>query len=101
MNGKKNLSLKAALVSLLMFLLLVGAWQLATMPAAGNGAPAGMTAEQIEYQKMLGKDPGGQVKSSGFPAPAEMAATAWAWAFCWPARSRCRSALPSARWPEP
>ncbi len=77
MNGKKNLSLKAALVSLLMFLLLVGAWQLATMPAAGNGAPAGMTAEQIEYQKMLGKDPGGQVKSSGFPAPAEMAATAW------------------------
>jgi hypothetical protein len=29
MNGKKNLSLKAALVSLLMFLLLVGAWQLA------------------------------------------------------------------------
>ena len=77
MNGKKNLSLKAALVSLLMFLLLVGTWQLATMPAAGNGAPAGMTAEQIEYQKMLGKDPAGQVKSSGFPAPAEMAATAW------------------------
>jgi nitrate/nitrite transport system permease protein len=37
-----------------------------------------MTAEQIEYQKMLGKDPTqGQVKSSGFPTPAEMGATAW------------------------
>ena len=74
----RTLSLKAALVSLLMFLLLVGAWQLATLPAASVAATAGMTAEQIEYQKMLGKDPTqGQVKSSGFPTPAEMGATAW------------------------
>ncbi|SEL93221.1 nitrate/nitrite transport system permease protein [Variovorax sp. YR750] len=75
---KKALSFKAALVSLLMFLLLVGVWQIATAPAGGASAAAGMTAEQIEYQKMLGKDPTqGQVKSSGFPTPAEMAATAW------------------------
>jgi nitrate/nitrite transport system permease protein len=75
---RKALSLKAALVSLLMFLLLVGVWQLATMPTASVGTAAGMTAEQIEYQKMLGKDPTqGQVKSSGFPTPAEMGATAW------------------------
>ncbi|MGJ7502808.1 nitrate ABC transporter permease [Variovorax sp. ZT5P49] len=75
---KKALSLKAALVSLLMFLLLVGVWQLATAPVAGTSTAAGMTAEQIEYQKMLGKDPTqGQVKSSGFPTPAEMGATAW------------------------
>ncbi|HEX7863745.1 MAG TPA: nitrate ABC transporter permease [Variovorax sp.] len=75
---KKALSFKAALVSLLMFLLLVGVWQVATAPVAGGSAAAGMTAEQIEYQKMLGKDPTqGQVKSSGFPTPAEMAATAW------------------------
>ena len=74
----RTLSLKAALVSLLMFLLLVGAWQLATLPAASVATTAGMTAEQIEYQKMLGKDPTqGQVKSSGFPTPAEMGATAW------------------------
>jgi len=77
MRGKA-LSFKAALVSLLMFLLLVGVWQVATAPAGGASAVAGMTAEQIEYQKMLGKDPTqGQVKSSGFPTPAEMAATAW------------------------
>ncbi|MET3390901.1 nitrate/nitrite transport system permease protein [Variovorax sp. 1140] len=75
---KKALSFKAAMVSLLMFLLLVGVWQVATAPAGGTSAAAGMTAEQIEYQKMLGKDPTqGQVKSSGFPTPAEMAATAW------------------------
>ncbi|MGJ7532549.1 MULTISPECIES: nitrate ABC transporter permease [unclassified Variovorax] len=75
---KKALSLKAALVSLLMFLLLVGVWQLATAPTTGASAATGMTAEQIEYQKMLGKDPTqGQVKSSGFPTPAEMGATAW------------------------
>lgn len=73
---KKALSFKAALVSLLMFLLLVGVWQLATAPTTGASAVAGMTAEQIEYQKMLGKDQG-QVKSSGFPTPAEMGATAW------------------------
>ncbi|MGJ7607381.1 nitrate ABC transporter permease [Variovorax sp. LT1R20] len=78
MRNRKTLSFKAALVSLLMFLLIVGAWQLATLPAAGVDATAGMTAEQIEYQKMLGKDPTqGQVKSSGFPTPAEMGATAW------------------------
>ena len=75
---KKALSFKAALVSLLMFLLLVGVWQLATAPTTGASAVAGMTAEQIEYQKMLGKDPTqGQVKRSGFPTPAEMGATAW------------------------
>jgi nitrate/nitrite transport system permease protein len=75
---KKAITFKAALVSLLMFLLLVGVWQLATAPTTGASAVADMTAEQIEYQKMLGKDPTqGQVKSSGFPTPAEMGATAW------------------------
>jgi len=75
---KKALSFKAALVSLLMLALLLGVWQLATLPAAGAGPAAGLTAEQIEYQKMLGKDPAqGQVKSSGFPTPAQMGATAW------------------------
>ena len=77
----RTLSRKAALVSLLMFLLLIGVWQLATLPTASVDATAGMTAEQIEYQKMLGRDPTqgqqGQVKSSGFPTPAEMGATAW------------------------
>ena len=73
---RKNLTLKAALLSVLLLGLVLAVWQLATLPAAGTTAIAGMTAEQIEYQKMLGKDPG-QVKSSGFPSPAEMGKTAW------------------------
>ncbi|BEP63086.1 nitrate ABC transporter permease [Variovorax sp. V213] len=73
---RKNLTLKAALLSVLLLGLVLAVWQLATLPAAGTAAAAGMTAEQIEYQKMLGKDPG-QVKSSGFPSPGEMGRTAW------------------------
>jgi hypothetical protein len=36
-----------------------------------GAAKAGMTAEEIEYQKMMGKDPGA-VKSTGFPPPLEV-----------------------------
>ena len=72
------LTLKAALLSLLLLLALLGIWQLATQPKAGVVAVAAssMTAEQIEYAKLLGKDPteGATVKKSdGFPTPAQMA----------------------------
>ena len=69
--------LKAALLSLLVFLLLLAVWQLATQPVAGSGPAAStLTPEQIEYMKMLGKDPGGATqKSAGFPTPAQMGGT--------------------------
>ena len=70
---------KAGLVSALIFLTFVSAWYLATATPAGTAQPsaANMTAEQIEYQKMLGKDPGnaGAVKASGFPTPMQMGQT--------------------------
>jgi len=70
--------LPAALLSLLLLLLLLGVWQVATQPKATAVAPAAtMTAEQIEYAKLLGKDPsaGAPTKpSGGFPTPAQMAA---------------------------
>jgi nitrate/nitrite transport system permease protein len=73
----RAMKLKAALLSLLLFAVFLAVWQVATMSAGGAAASqAGMSAEQIEYQKMLGKDPG-QSKSAGFPTPAEMGATAW------------------------
>ena len=66
---------RAALVSLLMFLVFVGAWQLsASAPSVGGAARAGMTAEDIEYQKMMGKDPGAK-KSEGFPTVGQVAST--------------------------
>ena len=67
-----HLNLRAAMVSLLMFLVFLGAWQLsATAPTVAGAAKAGMTADEIEYQKMMGKDPGA-VKSTGFPPPLEV-----------------------------
>ena len=73
-----SLKLRAALLSALLLAVFVGAWQLATRPVAAAAGPA-LTPEQIEYQKMLGKnpEPGGQAKASGFPTPADMGATAW------------------------
>ena len=78
----RTLRLKAALLSLLLLALLLGVWHLATLqpaPAAKVAAPA-LTPEQIEYAKLMGKDPsaaGGtaEVKKSGFPNLAQMAGT--------------------------
>ena len=75
----KTMGFKAGLVSALIFLLFVSAWYVATATPAGTAQPAvaSMTAEQIEYQKMLGKDPGntGAAKASGFPTPLQMGQT--------------------------
>ena len=73
-----SLNLKAGLVSLLIFLSILGIWFLATQssnttPAAST---AGMTAEQIEYQKMMGKDVG-STKTTGFPTLSQMGAAIW------------------------
>jgi len=70
----KALRVKAGLVSVLLLLLLLGVWYAATVPA-GTAAPTGLSAEQLEYQKMLGKDPGGVAKAGGFPTPAQMGGT--------------------------
>lgn len=80
----RTLRLKAALLSLLLLALFLGVWHLATLQAtpapAAAKAPA-LTPEQIEYAKLMGKDPtaaaGGtaEVKKSGFPNLAQMAST--------------------------
>ena len=86
-TADRSLRLKAALLSLLLLALLLGVWHLATLqpppapaPATQAAAPA-LTPEQIEYAKLMGKDPtaaaGGtaEVKKSGFPNLAQMAGT--------------------------
>ena len=70
---RQSLNFKAGLVSMLLLLAFIGIWFVATVPTAGAGT-AGMTAEQIEYQKMLGKDPGAAT-TGGFPTPGQMGAT--------------------------
>ena len=67
-----HLNLRAALVSLMLWFVFLGAWQLsATSVSVAGPAKAGMSAEEIEYQKMMGKDTGA-VKSTGFPPPMEV-----------------------------
>ncbi len=72
----KSLNFKATLVSVLLLLVFLGAWQIATLPATGSGPGAAVSAEQAEYLKMLGKDPG-TAKAGGFPTPQQMGQTAW------------------------
>ena len=78
MNHFKTMGFKAGLVSVLLLALFISAWYLATTSSAGNVAgTSGMTAEQIEYQKMMGKDPASadNAKASGFPTPLQMGQT--------------------------
>jgi nitrate/nitrite transport system permease protein len=74
----KSLNLRAGLVSLLIFLAFLGIWYTATQPAPGTPAAstAGLSAEQIEYQKMMGKDPGSN-KTTGFPTLGQMGTAIW------------------------
>lgn len=75
-------TLKSLLLSGLLLLLVLGVWHLATYsPATVATAPAvTMTPEEIEYAKLMGRDPTGAtatVSKGGFPTLAQMAQTAW------------------------
>jgi nitrate/nitrite transport system permease protein len=92
------LTLKAALLSLLLLAALLAIWHVATLPKPVVISTAKLTPEQIEYAKLMGKDPGGSAspesainpdasnpaatgtrpaqKSDGFPTLARMAEAA-------------------------
>jgi len=76
MSASKNLNVRAGLLSVLIFLALLGIWYIATASSGTANSTAGMTAEQIEYAKMMGKDPGAP-KSGGFPTLGAMGSTVW------------------------
>ena len=78
MNVFKTLGFRAGVVSVGLLLVFIAIWYAATASTTGSGGTvAGMTAEQIEYQKMMGKDPGNATsgKASGFPTPMQMGRT--------------------------
>jgi len=81
MTPARAQGLRAGLLSLLLLVLLLGVWQLATRPAASAAPAVALTPEQIEYAKLMGKDvsaAGGgaaPAKSDGFPTPAQLGAT--------------------------
>jgi nitrate/nitrite transport system permease protein len=72
-----SLNTRAAVVSLLLLVCFLGIWQLATSGPSVGGSSAGMTAEEIEYLQMMGKDPGAE-KSAGVPGPLAVAQASWA-----------------------
>ena len=76
MSSARNLNVRAGVLSVLILLVLLGIWYAATASSGPANSLAGMTAEQIEYAKMMGKDPG-TTKSDGFPTLADMGTTAW------------------------
>ena len=77
MDAKTQLTVQAAIVSVAILLLLLAGWHFATLPTgiAAGAVATGLTAEQIEYQKMLGKDPAvnaGAKANNGFPTLMQM-----------------------------
>ena len=73
MNAARKQRLQSRLLSLLILALVLAVWHLATLPKGGvEPAASSLTAEQIEYQKLLGKDPSQAKKSDGFPTLAQM-----------------------------
>ncbi|HEX4327945.1 MAG TPA: nitrate ABC transporter permease [Burkholderiales bacterium] len=67
-----SLNLRAALVSLVILVTVLGVWHAATRPRPS----AAVSAQDSEYAKLMGKsaDSG---KTTGFPTPAQMGETAW------------------------
>lgn len=73
----RSLGFRAGVLSGLILLLVLAVWYAATAPSGPVGtAAAGLTAEQIEYARMMGKDVGA-AKSGGFPTLGQMGSTVW------------------------
>lgn len=76
MKAPKTLRVKAAILSAVVLAFILVGWYAATLPTKAV-APT-LTAEQIEYAKLMGKDPkasGGASSKSTFPTPAQMGST--------------------------
>jgi len=78
-----SLQARAAVLSVLMLLTVLALWHASTAPRvqAPSVAAVQLTPEQIEYAKLMGKDPtalatGGEgKKTDGFPTPAQLGST--------------------------
>ena len=70
-----QLTLRAAMISLLMLVVLVLGWYLATAPTASKAVGAS-TIEQQEYAKLMGGSGSSEpAKTTGFPTPMQMGDT--------------------------
>jgi len=68
--------LQSSLLSAAVLVLLLVIWHVATLPTAAARVATSLTPEQVEYQKLLGKDPAAATaKAAGFPTLALMGET--------------------------
>ncbi len=87
MNATRSLGLRAGLLSVGILMLILAVWHLATLtptPVASAAPAVALTPEQIEYAKLMGKDPAtlgagaaaapAPSQKSGFPTLAQMGA---------------------------
>ncbi len=77
MGFTRSLGFRAGLLSALILLVLLAVWHVATLSAAPVAAAApALTPEQIEYARLMGKDPtagaAAPAAKSGFPTLAQM-----------------------------
>lgn len=78
MNNAKSLRLKAASLSAVILVVILALWHVATLPT--KAPEVTLTAEQIEYAKLMGKDPkasAGAPAKSSFPTVSDMGKTIW------------------------
>jgi nitrate/nitrite transport system permease protein len=74
MGNLKSQNLKAAFLSAILLLMIVGVWAILTTPA--KKVEAELSPAQMEYIRLMGKDPiAEQHTKSSFPRPMEMAQT--------------------------
>ena len=67
---KHSLKLRAALLSLLLLAVLVGAWHLATLPTGAAAADAAAAPVDAEYAALMGQGAAAP-RTGGFPTPAQ------------------------------
>ncbi|MDH1255838.1 nitrate ABC transporter permease [Comamonas thiooxydans] len=76
MNNAKSLRLKAAALSAVFFVVILALWHVATLPT--KEPKVTLTADQIEYAQLMGKDPQAAASTpakSSFPTVADMGKT--------------------------
>ena len=73
---RASLQLRATLLSVLLLLGLLAIWHVATWRSTGGLPSANLSAEQLEYAKLMGKAVGAQ-KNDGFPTLGQMGQTIW------------------------
>jgi nitrate/nitrite transport system permease protein len=72
MTFTRSLGFRSALLSLLLLVVMLGAWHIATKPASGGA----VSAANDEYAKLMGKAAGSAAKTDGLPTLGQMAETA-------------------------